>query len=103
VTTRFEWDPAKAASNLRKHGVSFETAVRVFTDPFLLASPERVEGGEVRWQALGSIGGFEVLLVVHTIRESDEDGAEIEIIRIISARRADRTERRRYERESRSF
>lgn len=103
MTTRFEWDPAKAASNLRKHGVSFETAVRAFADPFLLVNAERVEGGEVRWQALGSIGGFEVLLIVHTIRESDEDGEEIEIIRIISARRADRAERRRYEREPRSF
>lgn len=103
MTTRFEWDPAKAATNLRKHGVSFETAVRAFADPFLLVNPERVEGGEVRWQALGSIGGFEVLLIVHTLRESDEDGKEIEIIRIISARRADRAERRRYERESRSF
>lgn len=102
MTTRFEWDPAKAASDLRKHGVSFETAVRAFADSFLLASAERVEGGEVRWQALGSIGGFAVLLVVHTIRESDEDGEEIEIIRIISARRADRAERRRYEQEPRS-
>ncbi|KQQ23123.1 hypothetical protein ASF53_23240 [Methylobacterium sp. Leaf123] len=103
MTTRFEWDAAKAAANLRKHGIRFESAVRVFADPFLIVSPERVEDGEIRWQALGSIGGFEVLLIAHTIRESDEDGEEIEIIRIISARRADRAERRRYEREPRSF
>ncbi|MCJ2043608.1 BrnT family toxin [Methylobacterium sp. J-078] len=103
MTTRFEWDPAKAASNLRKHGIGFESAVRVFADPFLLTAPDRVEGGELRWKAIGSIGDIAVLLVVHTITERDEDGREIEIVRIISARRADRTERRRYERESRPF
>lgn len=103
MTTRFEWDPAKAASNLRKHGVSFESAIRVFADPFLLTAPDRVEGGELRWKAIGSMGDLAMLLVVHTITERDEDGREIEIVRIISARRADRTERRRYEREARSF
>ncbi|BAU90264.1 BrnT family toxin [Methylorubrum rhodesianum] len=102
MTTRFEWDPAKAASNLRKHGVSFESALRIFADPFLLSAPDRVEGGELRWKAIGSMGDFAVLLVVHTHCERNEDGREIEIVRIISARRADRSERRRYERESRS-
>ncbi|RUU48293.1 BrnT family toxin, partial [Mesorhizobium sp. M2C.T.Ca.TU.002.02.1.1] len=40
---RFEWDLEKAGSNLRKHGVSFETAVRVFSDPFALTEQDRVE------------------------------------------------------------
>ncbi|WP_370451681.1 BrnT family toxin [Mesorhizobium sp.] len=47
---RFEWDTEKARSNLRKHGVSFETAVRVFSDPFALVEQDRVEDGEYRWQ-----------------------------------------------------
>ena len=43
---RFEWDPAKAAANRRKHGVSFETAARVFADPYALFEQDRtVDGG----------------------------------------------------------
>jgi uncharacterized DUF497 family protein len=98
---RFEWDPAKAAGNLRKHGVSFETAMRVFADPFALTDQDRIEGGERRWQTLGMVAGRVLLLVAHTIRDEDEDGQPIEIIRIISARAADRKERRRYEQEAR--
>jgi uncharacterized protein len=45
---RFEWDPAKAASNLRKHGVSFDTAMRSFADPFAFTEQDRIEGGEQR-------------------------------------------------------
>jgi len=99
VRTRFEWDPVKAAGNLRKHRVSFETAIRVFADPFALTHQERTEGGEQRWQTLGVVEGYRLLLVVHTIR--DEDEQQVEIIRIISARAADRKERRRYEQEIR--
>ena len=100
---RFEWDPAKAASNLRKHHVSFETAIRAFADPFALADQDRIEGGEQRWQTLGVVEGHNLLLVVHTIQDEDEneDGQPVEIIRIISAREADRKERQRYEQEIR--
>jgi len=49
---RFEWDPDKAASNLRKHRVSFELAMRVFSDPFALSEQDRIEDGERRWQTL---------------------------------------------------
>ena len=101
MVTRFEWDTAKAASNLRKHGVSFETAIRVFADPFALSVQDRIEGGEQRWQILGVVEGYYMLLVVHTMRDEDEDGQLVEVIRIISAREADRRERRRYEQESR--
>ena len=94
---RFEWDPAKAASNLRKHRVSFELAMRVFSDPFALSEQDRIEGGERRWQTLGMVEGIVLLLVAHTVR----DEGDIDVIRIISARRADRLERRRYEQESR--
>lgn len=90
---RFEWDEAKAASNLAKHRVRFETATRVFADPFLLTEQDRIEHGEHRWQTIGMIDGYLVLLVAHTV--GDDDGTEI--IRIISARKADPKERKRYE------
>ncbi|CDX39806.1 conserved hypothetical protein [Mesorhizobium sp. SOD10] len=89
---RFEWDLEKARSNLRKHGVSFETAIRVFSDPFALTEQDRVEGNEYRWQTVGVIEGMLVLLVAHADRE--EGG--FDVIRIISARRATTRERRRY-------
>lgn len=101
MLTRFEWDAAKAAINLRKHGVSFEVAVRAFADPFALTGPERVEHGEQRWQTLGMVDGYLLLLVAHTILELKADNQVIEVIRIISARSADRKERRRYEQEIR--
>jgi uncharacterized DUF497 family protein len=96
VTARFEWDPAKAVSNLRKHGVSFETAARVFADPHALVEQDRTEDGEERWQTIGVVEGVVMLVVAHTVREEDK----IEVIRIISARRANRREGRRYEEEN---
>ncbi|WP_039757948.1 BrnT family toxin [Bartonella queenslandensis] len=94
---RFEWDEAKAKSNLRKHRVSFEVAARVFADPFAMVKQDRIENGEYRWQTLGLVDGFLLLLVAHTVHD-DKDG--IEVIRIISARRANLKERKRYEEES---
>jgi uncharacterized DUF497 family protein len=55
---------------------------------------ERIERGERRWQTLGMVGGMLLLLVAHTVEFEEQEG---EIIRIISARRAERKERRRYE------
>ena len=89
---RFEWDAEKAKSNFRKHGVSFDTAVRVFADPFALLEHDRSEGGEYRWQTTGLVDTALILLVAHADRE--EDG--IEVIRIISARRATSKEKRHY-------
>ena len=94
---RFEWDAVKAEGNRKKHGVSFETAVRVFADPFALTEQDRVEAYEQRWQTLGMVDGLTLLLVAHIDRE--EDGADV--IRIISARRASGKERKRYEQEAR--
>jgi uncharacterized protein len=91
----FQWDPDKAKSNRQKHGVSFELAMRVFADPFCLTTQDRVENGEIRWQSLGLVEGVLVLIVAHTVKETDESG--IEIIRIISARKAEPKERKRYE------
>jgi uncharacterized DUF497 family protein len=87
---RFEWDPAKAHSNERKHGVRFEDAMHVFEDPNARFEQDRSdETGELRWQALGRAGGVAVPLVAHTVRE--EGGREV--IRLISVRRATRKER----------
>ncbi len=90
---RFEWDEAKAKSNLQKHGVRFEDAMLVFADPFAMVEQDRSEGGELRWQTLGLVAGIVPLLVARTVRNEDED----EIIRIISARKAIRKERKRYD------
>lgn len=97
---QFELDLAKNLSNRRKHGVSFEVAAQVFKDPLCLSWKERVQDGEVRWQAIGKVHGLVLLIVAHTSREELEDGREIELVRIISARRAEPKERRRYEKQS---
>jgi len=89
----FEWDSAKAEINFRKHGLRFEEAALVFEDPFHLSMQDRLENGEYRWQTIGVVTGCVVVLVAHTVRF--ENGTEI--IRIISARKADRKERKRYE------
>ena len=72
---------------------SFETAQLVFDGPHALSVQDRHEGGEERWQTLGLVGEVVVLLVAHTYQEDDK----VEAIRIISARKADRRERQRYE------
>jgi uncharacterized DUF497 family protein len=92
---RFEWDTAKATANLRKHGVSFETATRVFADPYALFEQDRIVHDELRWQAIGVVNGLMMLMVAHVVHERDG----VEAIRIISARRANQKERRRYEEE----
>lgn len=94
---QFEWDSDKAARNLVKHGISFEIAVRVFADTFALTLQDRIVDGERRWQTMGLVGGFLVILVAHTVIESD-DGSEL--IRVISARKAEPKERKRYENRS---
>jgi uncharacterized DUF497 family protein len=100
MAPRFEWDRAKAAANLRKHGISFDVALRVFADPFALTEQVRIEGGELRWQTLGVVEEYLLLLIAHTIRDDYEGEQTIEVIRIISARAADRKETR-YEQENR--
>lgn len=83
----FEWDPAKAAANLRKHQVSFEEARSVFFDDFAIQFfDESHSSDEERFLMLGMSSEAKLLLVCHCERE---DG---EIIRIISARKATRRE-----------
>ena len=89
---KFVWDEAKDDINRQKHRVSFETAQLVFDDPFHVSRQDRIENGEQRWQTIGLVHGVVLLLVAHTYTEAD--GAET--IRIISARKADKAERRIY-------
>lgn len=87
----FEWSPAKAAANVRKHGVHFEEARTVFEDDEALLIPDPEHStGEERFILLGLSVALRLLVVVHCERL---DG---EIIRIISARKADRAERATY-------
>jgi uncharacterized DUF497 family protein len=81
----FEWDPGKNEANIRKHGIDFEDAIGIFAGPILTRRSDRE--GEERWVAIGAVEGREVAMV-YTIR-----GAAL---RIISARRARRNERRDY-------
>ncbi len=87
---RFEWDAAKAAGNVRKHGVAFEVAALVWNDPRHLLVCDRVEGGEERWHAIGLVRGVVILTVVHV-------DAGDEVVRIISARKSTAAERARYD------
>jgi uncharacterized protein len=91
MTVRFEWDEAKDRANIAKHGVGFDEARKVFTDPQVIIREDCIVEGEERLHAIGHVG--RVLLVVHTVREEGL-GA---IIRIISARKATRAERKLYE------
>jgi uncharacterized protein len=89
---RFEWDAQKNSNNRKKHGIDFETAKLIFDDPFCITFIERESGGEERWHAIGSLEGIIIIVVVHTYLDDGSD----EVIRIISARRATRHERKLY-------
>lgn len=85
----FSWNSEKAIANLEKHGVRFEQACEVFFDPFVsLLDAAREE--EAREAALGLTEDWTLLFVVHVVRKGS-------VIRIISARRATRAQRRLYE------
>jgi uncharacterized DUF497 family protein len=87
---RFEWDERKNTANQRKHGVSFEEAQTVFYDEraLLLEDPDEPED---RFVLLGLSLALRTLVVCHCYREEDE------VLRIISARKANRSERAQYE------
>lgn len=90
----FEWDPTKARQNHRKHGVAFERAAEVFLDPLMLSLfDEQHSADEDRWITLGTCRDGTCLAVVHTFCEVDARTASI---RIISARRATKTEAKQY-------
>jgi len=88
---RFEWDKNK--ENLRKHGISFEIAVRVFDDTFSIDRIQGARGDEERRETIGVAHRAVIVFVAYTSRDLEGE----ELIRIISARRADPYERRHYE------
>ena len=85
---RFEYDPAKAAANLKKHRVSFADAESLFEDPLALHRIDPDAEGEERFIAVGLGGAGEILVAVYTLRG--------EAIRLISVRRATRREAKSY-------
>lgn len=85
----FQYDPAKAAANLRKHGVSFSDAEGVFTDPLAITIEDPDSEGEPRFITIGLGSAGELLVVVWTAR--------FDAHRLISARRVTRKERKDYE------
>ena len=84
----FEWDERKNAANLTKHGISFDEAQLIFEGPVLSWVDDRADYGEVRTISIGLVRNLVAVAVVHT----DRNGRT----RIISARLANRGERRRY-------
>jgi uncharacterized protein len=95
----FAWDPAKAASNLAKHGVAFTQAASVFADALALTVFDEAHSEfEERWFTLGMDSSTKLLAVSHTYSATGPTSARV---RIISARPATRSERRQYEDEPR--
>jgi uncharacterized DUF497 family protein len=91
----FEWDAGKAAANRRKHGVSFEEAATVFDDPHAISIADAAHSGrEDRQRTIGLSVRLRVLIVVHTERIGV-------IVRVISARKANKREASEYEEEVR--
>jgi hypothetical protein len=89
VSLQFEWDPRKDAQNRKKHGVSFEEAATAFGDPGSRTVPDPEHSlEEDRFVLLGLSYRGRLLVVVHTDRGDN--------LRIISARKATKTERRQY-------
>jgi uncharacterized DUF497 family protein len=88
VSIKFEWDPSKAAQNIRKHKVSFEEAATVFRDTLSITVPDPDHSIKDRYITIGLSSWMRLLMVAHTDRE--------DCIRIISARGLTRRERKQY-------
>jgi uncharacterized protein len=91
---RYEWDPRKAEANRKVHGVSFADAVSVLEDECALTREDDDAEGEQRFVSLGADATGTLLVVVHTYREPD-------IIRLISAWKANKAQRKLYEKHRR--
>jgi uncharacterized protein len=89
VLRRIRWDPGKAQRNLRKHGISFDEAQRIFLDPLLVCIDDREHSGEEdRYFAIGETREGKLLAVSYTIRDDEAW--------LITARTTEPAERRRY-------
>ena len=84
----FEWDEAKDLENLKNHKISFDEAIGIFQGVTVSAIDDR-DYDEVREKSIGLIGSIRVVVVIHTDREG--------VTRIISARKADKKEREKYD------
>ncbi len=80
-----EWDAAKAAANLKKHGVSFEEGASALLDPLALAQEDDSAAGESRWVLIGMSANARLLTIVYALRADSR-------IRLISARKSTRKE-----------
>ncbi len=90
---RFDWDPSKNESNQKKHGISFEEAVYVFSDINALSIfDEDNSDDEDRWITIGMVPNTKILVVIHTDRMKQDKNT----IRIISARKATKNEKSQY-------
>ena len=85
---KFEWDEAKNQANITKHGISFEQARQIFDGLVWTSVDDRFDYGEARFITIGALKKATVVVVAYTDRAG--------VTRIISARRANRTERKRY-------
>ncbi len=91
----FNWDIKKAKNNVLKHEINFERATNIFRDPNALSIPDNEHSeNEERWLTIGIDGNGILLIISHTFAEVSETVIKI---RIISARKATRTERNQYE------
>jgi uncharacterized DUF497 family protein len=87
---KFTWDEEKRKTNLKKHGIDFLDVCRLFESPFLTIPDERLDYGEARFIAFGHVDG-RLMAVAYTKR--------IETIRMISARKANSREEKRFRKE----
>jgi uncharacterized protein len=100
---RFEWDENKNRdenknqANIRKHGLDFVKAAEAFSDKNQVLKFDGYYGSEDRWSVIGFTSDLTLVVVVHVFRDAFDE----EVIRLISARPATRTERRYYARENR--
>ena len=94
VAVRIEWDPRKAEANLREHGVAFAEAATVLTDDFALTREDMDSVGERRFVSLGMSATGALLVLVFTHREPD-------VYRLISSWKANRPQRKHYEKSTR--
>ena len=91
---RFEWDPSKSDQNESRHGISFETAGRVFADPLHVSRLDRrFSYFEERWITVGMAGDRGIVVAAHLFFDDEDE----EVVRIISARSATKREREQYE------
>lgn len=88
----FEWDESKNITNQRKHGLSFEIAQTVFSDPLALIRMDRGTHEEERWQIIGKVSKTLLVLVIYIVCDENT-----EIYRLLSARKVTTHERKVYE------